>query len=205
MADTGMLIVISGPSRVGRSVIYRVILKRNDEIVFSVSATTRAKRPGEQDGVNYFFKTRAEFKNMIENDEFLEYTEVFGSNLYGTPRKYVEDNLKKGLDVLLDIDVKGALNVLAAYPDAVSIFIVPPSMQALWQRLTHRGTETLEQVQRRFDTAHKEIELLDEYDYVVINDVLEQAIRDVEVILRAERHKVSRNGSLVKQLQEGCE
>ncbi|MBR0026383.1 MAG: guanylate kinase [Clostridia bacterium] len=184
--EKGLLIVLSGPSGVGKGVIGNGLLGRNPNMKFSVSATTRAPRPGEVEGVNYFYKTREEFLRMIENNEFLEYMEVFGANFYGTPRAYVEQELEMGHDILLDIDVKGAMNVKKAYPEAVTIFIAPPSMPILKSRLIGRGTESEEAVERRFKTAFTEMKRIPEYDYVIVNDVIDRAVLSVEAILRGE-------------------
>lgn len=203
--DKGLLIVLSGPSGVGKGVICNSLLGRNPNMKFSVSATTRARRPGEVEGVNYFYKTREEFFAMIENNEFLEYMEVFGANYYGTPRSYVEQELQMGHDIILDIDVKGAMNVKKAYPDAVSIFIAPPSMEILKARLIGRGTESEEAVERRFNTAFTEMRRIPEYDYVVVNDVIERAVLSVEAILRGEKCSTRRSQDLIEDLWKGCD
>jgi len=203
--EKGLLIVLSGPSGVGKGVICNGLLGRNPNMKFSVSATTRARRPGEVEGVNYFYKTREEFLAMIENNEFLEYTEVFGANFYGTPRAYVEQELMQGHDIILDIDVEGAMNVKKAYPDAVSIFIAPPSMPILKSRLIGRGTESEEAVERRFKTAFTEMKRIPEYDYVIVNDVIDRAVLSVEAILRGEKCSTRRNKDLIEDLWKGCD
>jgi guanylate kinase len=169
----------------------------------SVSATTRSPRPGEIDGVHYFFKTDAEFQKMIESGAFLEYMRVFNTHYYGTPKSFVEQELAEGRSVILEIDVQGAMRVKAAYPDAVLIFIAPPSMSELKSRLIHRGTESTEAIERRFETAFQEMELVDRYDYVVVNDILDLAIARTEDIIVAERCRVSRNGELIEKLKGG--
>ena len=148
MKNKGELFVISGPSGVGKGVICKALLLADDKIRFSVSATTRAPRPGEEHGVSYFFVTREEFEGMIQRNELLEYMDVFGMNYYGTPKAYIEKLTSEGIDVILDIDVNGARNVKKQRPEAVSIFILPPSMQALHSRLVGRGTETPEAVEK---------------------------------------------------------
>lgn len=203
--EKGLLIVLSGPSGVGKGVIGNGLLGRNPNMKFSVSATTRAPRPGEVEGVNYFYKTREEFLRMIENNEFLEYMEVFGANFYGTPRAYVEQELAMGHDILLDIDVKGAMNVKKAYPEAVTIFIAPPSMPILKSRLIGRGTESEEAVERRFKTAFTEMKRIPEYDYVIVNDVIDRAVLSVEAILRGEKCRTHRNKDLIEDLWKGCD
>ena len=199
----GLLLVVSGPAGVGKGTIDRVLLERHDNMKLSVSATTRAPRPGEINGVHYFFIGDTQFRSMIDNGEFLEYTQVFNMNYYGTPRKFVEDEIAAGRDVLLEIDVQGAMNIRASYPDAVLVFIAPPSMGELKSRLVGRGTETPEAIERRFATAYKELGYLDKYDYVVVNDVLDSAIQEMESIIRAEKCRTARNASLLKKLQEG--
>lgn len=184
---TGNLIVISGPSGVGKGTIGARLLDGHDDLCFSVSATTREIREGEQEGVNYYYKTVEEFTEMIENGEFLEYMQVFGKNFYGTPRKFVEEKLANGISVLLDIDVQGAMVVKKNYPDAVLIFIAPPSLTELHRRLVNRGTDSPEAVDRRFAQAKTELAMVGDYDYVVVNDDLELAVEDVECILRASR------------------
>ena len=192
----GVLIVLSGPSGVGKGTVCKELLARNPQVKLSVSATTRAPRPGEVEGVSYFFKTREEFERMIAAGEFLEYMDVFGMNYYGTPRAYVEQQLAEGNDIVLEIDVKGAMNVKRLCPEAVLVFIAPPSMETLKKRLVGRGTETAEAVERRTQEAFAEMKLLPEYDYAVVNDVLEDAVCSVETIIKAERLRVCRRADL---------
>ena len=198
----GLLLVFSGPSGVGKGTVAKALMERNPNIGFSVSCTTRAPRPGEVDGLHYFFKTQEEFQQLIEQDAFLEYTEVFGSNYYGTPRDYVEQKLQTGADVLLDIDVQGAKKVKAACPDAVMIFLAPPSMGALKSRLVGRGTETAEAVERRFKTAYGELAHIKDYDYIIVNDVLDMAVKQAEQVIAAERLRVSRNREFIAAFQQ---
>ena len=167
-----------------------------------MSATTRAPRPGEEHGVSYFFVTREEFEGMIERNELLEYMDVFGMNYYGTPKAYVDKLTNEGIDVILDIDVNGARNVKRQRPEAVSIFILPPSMAALHNRLIGRGTETPEAIARRFGKAKEEISHANEYDYIVVNDWLDTAIADVASIIRAERLRSSKNDTVEELLKE---
>mgnify|MGYP001055036534 FL=1 len=199
----GLLLVISGPAGVGKGTINLSLISRNSDIRMSVSATTRAPRPGEIDGVHYFFTSEEEFQKMIESGAFLEYMRVFNTHYYGTPKSFVEQELDEGRSVILEIDVQGAMRVKAAYPDAVLIFIAPPSMSELKSRLIHRGTESSEAIERRFETAYHEMELVDRYDYVVVNDILDLAIARTEDIIVAERCKVSRNGELIEKLRGG--
>ena len=199
----GLLLVISGPAGVGKGTINISLISRNSDIRMSVSATTRQPRPGEIDGVHYFFKTEEEFQKMIESGAFLEYMRVFNTHYYGTPKSFVEQELSEGRSVILEIDVQGAMRVKAAYPDAVLIFIAPPSMSELKSRLIHRGTESSEAIDRRFETAYQEMKYIDRYDYVVVNDILDLAIARTEDIIVAERCKVTRNSELIEKLQGG--
>ena len=199
----GLLLVVSGPAGVGKGTINHALIERNTDIRMSVSATTRAPRPGEINGVHYFFKTEEAFRQMIDEGAFLEYMRVFDMHYYGTPKSFVEQELAEGRSVILEIDVNGAMRVKAAYPDAVLIFIAPPSMSELKSRLLHRGTETTEAIERRFKTAYQELAFMNRYDYVVVNDILDLAIARTEQIISAERCKVSRNGELIEKLQGG--
>lgn len=197
----GLLFVISGPSGVGKGTICKKLLERRKELKLSVSVTTRAPRPGEIEGVNYFFRSEEQFQDMIARDEFLEYMCVFGKNHYGTPKAYVAEQRAQGNDVILEIDVNGALNVKKRCPDAVMIFIAPPSMETLKKRLVGRGTETEEAVERRFDEAVKELAAAGEYDYIVVNDSLDKAVNDTQSILVSERLHVSNNPKLINILK----
>jgi len=199
----GLLLVVSGPAGVGKGSINQALIQRNSDIRMSVSATTRAPRPGEINGVHYFFKTEEEFKKMIDEGAFLEYMRVFNTHYYGTPKSFVEQELKEGRSVVLEIDVQGAMRVKASYPDAVLIFIAPPSMSELKTRLIGRGTESAEAVERRFETAYQELDYVNKYDYVVVNDILDLAIARVEHILSAERCRSVRNGELIEKLMGG--
>jgi guanylate kinase len=198
----GELIVISGPSGVGKGTICEALAKQDARIRMSVSATTRSPRPGEVNGRHYFFVSRAEFERMIEADELLEYMDVFGMNYYGTPKKYVDEALAEGFDVILEIDVNGAMNVKKKRPDATLIFIAPPSMKALRARLEKRGTETREQIERRYAKARDEMACMPEYDYVVVNDELGSAEADVACILKAGRLRTNRCAKLNEIMKE---
>ena len=198
----GLLLVVSGPSGVGKGTLVKALMDRNSRIKMSVSATTREPRPGEIDGIHYFFKTEEEFKAMVDGGEFLEYIHVFGSKYYGTPRSFVEQNLANGYDVILEIDVQGAMKVKQAFPDAVLIFITAPSMSEIKSRLIGRGTETMEQVEKRFATAFEEIKMIPEYDYVIVNDVVDVAVHHMEAILESERCRVSRSNYLSEAIEE---
>jgi len=198
----GLLLVISGPSGVGKGTLVNALMERNQKIKMSVSATTRAPRPGEIEGVHYFFKTEEEFKAMVDRGEFLEYIHVFGSKYYGTPRSFVEQQLADGYDVILEIDVQGAMKVKQAFPDAVLMFITAPSMSEIKSRLIGRGTETMEQVEKRFATAFEEIKMIPQYDYVIINDVVDVAVHHMEAILEAERCRTSRSNYLSESIED---
>ncbi|MCD6267375.1 MAG: guanylate kinase, partial [Thermotogaceae bacterium] len=163
----GILFVVSGPSGVGKTSMIKSIISEMEDAVFSVSCTTRPKRPGEVDGEDYFFVSEEEFKRMIEEDAFLEWARVHGY-LYGTPKKFVEDTVNKGKDVILDIDVQGALSVKKKVEDAVYIFIAPPSMEDLRERLEKRKTEDKEAMERRLEDARWELQLIEEFDYLII-------------------------------------
>lgn len=185
----GILYIISGPSGVGKGTIAKALLEGSEgNMVFSVSATTRAPRPGEEHGREYFFISREEFDSMIEEGEFLEYMNVFGRNYYGTPRKYVEDQLDSGRDVLLDIDVNGAMKVKENCPEAVAIMLAPPSMAELRRRLETRGTEPQEVIERRLAEAKSELSRMHEYDYVIVNDDLLTAIWQCRQIVETSKH-----------------
>ena len=198
----GLLLVVSGPSGVGKGTLVKALMDRNSKIKMSVSATTREPRPGEIEGVHYFFKTEEAFKAMVDRGEFLEYIHVFGTKYYGTPRSFVEQQLKDGYDVILEIDVQGAMKVKQSFPDAVLMFITAPSMSEIKSRLIGRGTETMEQVEKRFATAFEEIKMIPEYDYVIVNDVVDVAVHHMEAILEAERCRVSRSTFLSEAIEE---
>ena len=168
---TGKTFIISGPSGVGKSTVLRELLRDRDDLYFSISATTRAPREGEINGVHYHFINVDRFREMIQEDEFLEYAEYVG-NFYGTPKKFVDEAMEQGKDVVLDIEVQGALQVVHKRPDVVRIFIAPPSWQALEERLTSRGTDSPEKVQKRLVRAKVELQTANTYDYFVINDTV---------------------------------
>lgn len=190
--DRGLLLVVSGPAGVGKGTIDAAVVSRNSDIRFSVSATTRKPRPGETNGVHYFFKSEAEFCAMIERNAFIEWMHVFKLHYYGTPRNFVEEQLLCGNSVILEIDVEGAMRVRESYPDAVLIFIAPPTMTDLKTRLVGRATETPEVIEKRYAAAIRELEYMDKYDYVVINRVVEQAVTQMEAIITAEKCRASR-------------
>ena len=190
MNEKGKLFVISGPSGAGKSTVVFKAIEERENVCFSTSVTTRKPRPSEQDGREYFFVELDRFQEMVDNDELLEYAE-YVTNRYGTPRAYVEDKLNAGIDVILDIEVQGALQVIGKRPDTVRIFIAPPSWDALEQRLTGRGTDSPEKIQKRLVRAKVELQTADTYDYFVINDTVENAVREINAIMLAEHCRPS--------------
>jgi len=189
--EQGILIVLSGPSGVGKGTVCAALRKMNLDLVYSVSATTRAPREGEVDGINYFFKKHEQFEQMIAGDELLEYAEYDG-NYYGTPRRFVEDTLKEGKNVILEIEVQGALKVKQKFPEGVFIFLLPPSLDELHNRITTRGTNSVESIRNRMSVAADEIRLIEHYDYAVVNDEVEKACDKIKSIVVAERCKQER-------------
>lgn len=182
--NKGMLIVVSGPSGCGKGTVLAEILK-SDKIFYSVSATTRSPRPGETDGVNYYFLTKEKFEKLIGEDGMLEYASYCG-NYYGTPKKPVEDMLEQGKHVILEIEVQGAMKVMEKCPEAVFVFILPPSLKELERRLKKRGTEAEDVIKKRLSEAAGEIKQAYKYNYAVINGELEKAVDDLKAIIRAE-------------------
>ncbi|MGL5577104.1 MAG: guanylate kinase [Sarcina sp.] len=189
--NRGVLIVISGPSGAGKGTICKALLEKHKEISLSVSATTRSPRDGEVDGVNYHFLTKEDFVGKIEENDFLEYAQVYG-NYYGTPKSNVEKILDSGRDVILEIDIQGALKVKEQSNEGVFIFILPPSMEELKQRIINRGSETPESLMTRFKSAYKEINYVSKYNYAVVNDTVDKAVEKIEAILLAEKCRVDR-------------
>lgn len=199
----GLLIVISGPSGVGKGTVRKALFDREGhDLVYSVSMTTRKPREGEVDGVDYYFVSQEEFERQIEVDNLLEYARFVG-NYYGTPYDKVEAQLEKGNEVVLEIEVQGAIQVKAKKPDAVFIFIAPPSYKALEQRLRRRGTETEDIIKERLDKAYREIEQAPAYDYIVINDDVDNAADRIMAIIRAEHAKCDRSLHEYYKLMKG--
>lgn len=195
----GFLLIISGPAGTGKGTVCKSLLERNDDIIYSISATTRKPRTGEVDGVNYFFIDDEEFKEKISKNEFLEHAYVH-TNYYGTPKEFVIDEVKKGEIVLLEIDVQGALQIKKNYSEAVFVFLLPPTMEELKNRIVKRGTETTEDINRRFENAFKELDFVGEYDYFVVNEKIEDAVSDIESIIRAERLRVKRHSDIKEKV-----
>ncbi len=189
MKSKGNLFVISGPSGVGKGTICRRLVENSDLVSVSVSATTRKPRSEDTEGVTYYFKTVDEFKQMIDADKFLEWA-VYNGNYYGTPADAIEEKISNGEDVILEIEAQGAMKVMEAKPDAVSIFITPPSEEALYERLKNRGTETEEEICKRVDAAKWELEQKNKYNYIVVNDDLDDAIATIESIMKNERENI---------------
>ena len=189
--NRGVLIVISGPSGAGKGTICKALLEKQDNIYISVSATTRSPRAGEIEGVNYYFLTKDDFEEKVKENGFLEYANVHG-NFYGTPKGNVEKMLDEGKDVILEIDIQGALQVKENFKEGVFIFILPPSMEELKQRIIKRGSETEESLMTRFKNAYKEINYVSKYNYAVVNDTLDIAVSKVESIIAAEKCRVDR-------------
>lgn len=181
----GLLIVLSGPSGVGKGTVCAALRSESTDLVYSVSATTRSPREGEAEGINYFYKTRDQFRSMIESDELLEWAEYVG-NYYGTPRSFVNETIKGGRDIILEIDVQGALQVKKRFPEGVFIFLLPPSLDVLKNRIVTRGTESEDTIKSRMEIAVKELMLLKHYDYAVVNDRIDSASQRIQAIITAE-------------------
>ena len=190
--NTGQIIVISAPSGAGKGTIIKKLLENNSKDRWlSVSATSRKPRTGEKDGVNYYFITEDEFKNKIKEEYFLEYTNYAG-NYYGTPKEYIREKINKGIDVILEIEIEGATNIKKLIPEALFIFIMPPSLKELVKRLKGRGTETNDKIIKRFNAAYREVNEVTKYNYVVVNDEIDTAVDKIESIIKAEKCRVDR-------------
>ena len=200
MNTHGILIVVSGFSGSGKGTIMKELLKRYDNYALSISATTRAPREGETDGREYFFKTREEFEKMIAKEELIEYAE-YVNNYYGTPRAYVEEQLTAGKDVILEIEIQGALKVKKKFPDTLLLFVTPPSAEELRKRLIGRGTETMEVIEQRMQRAIEESDGMESYDYYVINDDLDTCVDEVHRIIQAEHNRSTRNHAFAVKMK----
>lgn len=203
MEKKGILIVVSGFSGAGKGTLMkRMLEKYEDQYALSISATTRKPREGEVDGREYFFKTKEEFEKMIAKAELIEYAK-YVENYYGTPKAYVEEQLNAGKDVILEIEIQGALKVKQAFPDTLLLFVVPPSAEELKKRLVGRGTESMDVIQSRLSRAVEESEGMEAYDYLVVNDELEVCVEVMHGIICAEHFRTQRNTAFIEHLKEG--
>ncbi len=200
--EKGILVVVSGFSGAGKGTVMKELLNRYGNYALSVSATTRQPRVGELDGREYFFKTIPEFEKMIAQEELIEYAR-YVENYYGTPRAYVEEQLEAGKDVILEIEIQGALKVREKFPQTLLLFVIPPSVEELKKRLNGRGTETMEVIRDRMRRACEEAEGMESYDYLVVNDDLETCVEEVHQIIQGEHRRMVRNGQLVSQMRQG--
>ena len=201
MSKKGILTVVSGFSGAGKGTIMKELLKKYDNYALSISATTRQPRTGEVDGREYFFKSIEDFENMIAKEELIEYAK-YVDNYYGTPRQYVEEQLSSGKDVILEIEIQGALKVKEKFPDTLLLFVTPPSAKELKNRLVGRGTETMDVVEFRMKRAIEESEGMESYDYLIINDDLDACVREVHCIIQGEHRRTSRSMELIKRMKE---
>lgn len=199
MSDKGILIVLSGPSGAGKGTICAALRQEMPNLVYSVSMTTRLPRVGEEEGVSYFFRSKDEFEELIKEDAFLEYARVY-DNYYGTPKQHVMDLLSQGKSVILEIDIQGAMQVKERFSEAVFIYIVPPSLDILSHRLRDRGTDATDVINKRLSKASSELALAHRYDYIVVNDQLDEAVLKVASILRAEACKIKRNKEKIQYI-----
>lgn len=200
----GILIVVSGFSGAGKGTLMKRLLEDYDDYALSVSATTRSPRPGEEDGREYFFKSVEEFEKMIAQDELIEYAK-YVNNYYGTPKEYVMQQLEEGKDVILEIEIQGAMKIREKFPDTLLVFVCPPSMEELKNRLVGRGTETLDVINGRLRRAVEESRGMDKYDYLLINDDLEECVDTLHETIRCERMRTSRNHDFVSRIQKEAE
>lgn len=196
--EKGILIVLSGPSGVGKGTVCKALRQCTPDLVYSVSATTREARAGEVEGVNYFFKTKEQFQQLIDDDQMLEWAEYVG-NYYGTPRKFVEDTIDSGKDIILEIEVQGALKVKQKFPQGVFIFLLPPSLDELESRIVGRGTESEESIRSRMSIAMDEIRLMEHYDYAIVNDRVDNACSKIQSIIVAEHCRKEKVVNKIKQ------
>lgn len=199
--NKGVLVVVSGFSGAGKGTVMKALLEKYDNYALSISATTRNPRPGEKDGEAYFFRTREEFEQMIEEDALLEYAK-YVENYYGTPRAYVEQQLENGKDVILEIEIQGAMKVKEKIPQAVLVFVTPPSMDELKNRLIGRGTETMDVIESRLKRASEEAEGIEDYDYLLINDNLDVCVKDLHHLIQSEHYRADRNKAFIADIQK---
>lgn len=199
--DKGVLVVISGFSGAGKGTLMKQLVSRYDQYALSISATTRQPREGELDGREYFFKTKEEFEEMIAQDALVEYAQ-YVEHYYGTPKKYVEENLEAGKDVLLEIEIQGALKIREKYPEAILIFVTPPSGEELRRRLVGRGTETMEVIEKRLRRAMQESEGVEAYDYILVNDNIDTCTEKLHNLIRAAHEKCSRHMEIIENVRQ---
>lgn len=197
----GILVVVSGFSGAGKGTVMKRLMEKYDNYALSVSVTTRSPRPGEEDGREYFFRTREEFEKLIQEDALIEYAQ-YVKNYYGTPRAYVEEQQNAGKDVILEIEIQGARKIKEKNPEALLIFIAPPSMEELKNRLVGRGTETPEVIQSRLNRAAEESQGVEEYDYLLLNDDLETCVDELHRIIQSEHSRITRNLEFIQQLRK---
>ena len=197
----GVLTVVSGFSGAGKGTVMKRLIQKYDDYALSISVTTRKPREGERDGIEYFFKTKEEVETMIENDEFLEYARYI-DNYYGTPRFYVEEMLAKGKNVILEIEIQGAMQIKAKNPEAVLVFVTPPSFEELRNRLVWRGTETADVIESRLRRASEEAEGMPSYDYILVNDQVEDCVDRLHQIILSERAKAQRNEEFINTIRQ---
>ena len=200
MNKEGILIVVSGFSGAGKGTIMKELLKRYDNYALSISATTRSPRPGEENGKAYFFKTTEEFEKMIAKDELIEYARYVG-NYYGTPKAYVEEQLRAGKDVILEIEIQGALKVKEKFPNTLLLFVTPPSAEELRKRLVGRGTETMDVIDGRMKRAVEESEYMDQYEYLVVNDDLDVCVEEMHHLIQGEHERCFRNQTFIEHMK----
>ena len=202
MSRKGILAVVSGFSGAGKGTLMKALLSEHaDQYALSISATTRGPREGEVDGREYFFKTKEQFEQMIAEDALIEHACYVG-NYYGTPKSYVMEQLEAGKNVILEIEIQGALAVKKKFPDTLLLFVTPPSAQELERRLRGRGTETDEVIKSRLKRAVEEAEFMDRYDYILVNDELETCVREMHELMQAQRHKTSQNQEFIGEMKE---
>lgn len=201
MNNRGILIVVSGFSGSGKGTLMKKLLEDYDNYALSISATTRMPRPGEEEGREYFFKTTEEFEKMIAKDELIEYAR-YVNNYYGTPRVYVEEQLAAGKDVVLEIEIQGALKVKERFPDTLLLFVTPPTASELKKRLVGRGTETMEVIEGRMNRAKEEAEGMEEYDYLIVNDDLEECVKEMHHIIQGEHRRSFRSQAFIEQMKQ---
>ena len=204
MQTKGVLVVVSGFSGAGKGTVMKALLEKYDNYALSVSATTRSPRPGEENGREYFFLTESQFEDMIRNDELIEHAR-YVDHYYGTPRKYVEDKMAVGKDVILEIEIQGALKVKEKFPDTLLMFVTPPNARELKSRLVGRGTETMEVIESRMNRACEEAEGMSAYDYLVVNDELDDCVEEMHSIIQGEHHRSSRNVNFMNDIKEELE